>query len=59
MLIEFRMKAAAEILRREQEISIKEVTAMVGYQNALNFSTEFRKYFGMSPREYQKYIDPI
>lgn len=59
MLIEFRMKAAAEILRREQEISIKEVTGMVGYQNALNFSTEFRKYFGMSPREYQKYIDPI
>ncbi len=59
MLIEFRMKAAAEILRREQELSIKEMSERVGYRNALNFSTEFKKYFGMSPREYQKYLDPI
>ena len=59
MLIEFRMKAAAEILRREQELSVKEVTERVGYRNSLNFSTEFKKYFGMSPREYQKYLEPI
>lgn len=59
MLIEFRMKAAAEILRREQRLSIKELTERVGYRNALNFSTEFKKHFGTSPREYQKYIHSI
>ena len=46
-----RLKRAAELLR-EKKHSIAEVADMVGFQNANNFSTAFRKLFGVSPREY-------
>ncbi|MCF0193437.1 MAG: response regulator, partial [Prevotella sp.] len=46
-----RLKRAAELLG-EKKHSIAEVADMVGFQNANNFSTAFRKLFGVSPREY-------
>jgi len=46
-----RLKRAAELLSQKKH-SIAEVADMVGFQNANNFSTAFRKLFGMSPREY-------
>lgn len=55
MLLELRMRRARHLLERE-ELSIKEISAVVGYPNALNFSTEFRRRAGMSPREYRRHI---
>ena len=52
-LIECRMKRAAGLLFRP-ELSIKEVAALSGCSDALNFSTGFRKFFGVSPKEYRK-----
>ncbi len=46
-----RLKRAAELLK-EKKHSIAEVADMVGFQNANNFSTAFRKLFGVSPRDY-------
>lgn len=46
-----RLKRAAELLGQKKH-SIAEVADMVGFQNANNFSTAFRKLYGMSPREY-------
>ena len=46
-----RLKRAAELLSQKKH-SIAEVADMVGFQNANNFSTAFRKLFGVSPREY-------
>ncbi len=46
-----RLKRAAELLSQKKH-SIAEVADMVGFQNANNFSTAFRKLYGMSPREY-------
>lgn len=46
-----RLKRAAELLSQKKH-SIAEVADMVGFQNANNFSTVFRKLYGMSPREY-------
>ena len=34
-------------------ISIGEIAAKVGYQDALYFSKQFSRHFGMSPREYR------
>ncbi len=46
-----RLKRAAELLSQKKH-SIAEVADMVGFQNANNFSTAFRKLYGVSPREY-------
>ncbi len=55
MLLELRMRRARHLLERE-ELSIKEISVAVGYPNSLNFSTEFRRRVGMSPREYRRHI---
>lgn len=54
ILINLRMRKARELLLSNQSISIKEITEKIGYANALNFSTEFRKRFRVSPREYRR-----
>ncbi len=46
-----RMTEAERLLLKKQ-YSVKEICMMVGYRNPLNFSTEFRKYHGISPRRY-------
>ena len=50
-LIGLRMRQAARLLE-EHSLSVKEVAERAGYGNALNFSTEFRKFFGKSPRNW-------
>jgi transcriptional regulator, araC family len=59
LLIECRMRAAAKLLRREPELPIKALIERIGYRDALNFSTEFKKHFGVSPREYRRYLHNI
>lgn len=49
-----RMQRAAELLLEHPELSVKEISSAVGYSDALNFSTAFRKYFGNSPLQYRK-----
>ncbi len=51
-LIEVKMKKAAELLK---DIYLKtyDVSELVGYTNAKNFSRTFKNYFGVSPREYR------
>ncbi|MBW7457457.1 response regulator [Paenibacillus sepulcri] len=51
-IVEVRMNKAAELLR---DIRYKtfEISEMVGYSYPKNFTRTFRKYFGMSPREYR------
>lgn len=51
-LINLRMHHA-ELLLDERSFSIKEIAALVGYGNPLNFSTEFRRCHGCSPREWR------
>ena len=42
------MQRACQMLSWE-EFSIKEIAAAVGYPNALNFSTEFKRIMGYPP----------
>ena len=51
-LIGLRMRQAARLLE-QNSFSVKEIAGLVGYENALNFSTEFRKFFGRSPRSWR------
>ena len=54
-LLELRMRHAKRLLA-DEKLSIKEISARAGYNNALNFSTGFRKRFGISPREYRRQL---
>lgn len=47
----FRMRQAERMLE-ERVCSIKEIAEKVGYNNPLNFSTEFRKWHTCSPRGF-------
>lgn len=48
-----RLEQAAKLLN-EGMLSIKEIAVLSGYDNALNFSTLFRKHFGVAPSYYKK-----
>lgn len=48
-----RMVLAAELLR-ETDISVTIVSDRVGYSNYSYFIKQFKKYHGVTPREYQK-----
>ncbi|MBO5579531.1 MAG: helix-turn-helix domain-containing protein [Prevotella sp.] len=46
-----RLKQAANLLAN-QNVNITEVMYACGFNNAASFSTIFKKFYGMSPREY-------
>lgn len=51
--IELKMEKA-EFLLREKNFLISEVAGAVGYDDPLYFSRRFKKYSGLSPREFRK-----
>ena len=52
-LINIRLERARELLVQE-EMSIQEVAAAVGYEDAYHFSKLFKKYYGKSPSQLRK-----
>jgi len=52
-LTNFRMDKAC-LLLKTGKYKIKDVGKMVGYDNQLHFSTEFKKQIGMSPLEFER-----
>lgn len=54
-LIDQKMEHAAKLM---QDITYKtyEISEIVGYSNAKNFTRTFRKHFGLSPREYRNQL---
>jgi len=52
-IIKSRMKLARELLG-DEEVLIKEIAIVCGYENEYYFSYAFKKYNGISPSEYRK-----
>ena len=50
-LINIRLEKAREILEKRPGMNIKEVAAMVGYEDAYHFSKQFKKHYGISPSQ--------
>ena len=48
-----RLKKAAQLLA-EKNMNVTEVMYACGFANSASFSTIFRKYYGMSPRDYMR-----
>jgi two-component system response regulator YesN len=51
-LMKCRMQQAASLLRDPRQ-QIKEIAVSVGYPDPNNFSTAFRRFFGVSPRAFR------
>lgn len=52
-LIDYRIKTGARLLLSENK-KVEEVAKMVGYDDPLYFSREFKKVMGVSPRDYMR-----
>lgn len=48
----FRLKHAAELLCAGGNVYVAQVAYACGFSNPTNFSTTFKKHYGMSPKEY-------
>ena len=55
-LINVRLEHAWEILKEKKDMSIQEVAAYVGYDDAYHFSKLFKKKFGISPSGVKKNV---
>ena len=51
-ILELRVKKACELLKNTS-LKISEITPMVGYETAANFSKVFKKMMNITPREYR------
>ena len=54
-VLSIKMKKAADLLR-DIHYRIYDVSIMVGYENAKNFATSFKKYYGENPKEFREKI---
>lgn len=52
ILLEKRMNRAI-LLMKNTNLSIEEISALLGYSNHSNFYKAFKEYFGVTPREYR------
>jgi len=55
LIIITRLKKAAELLcKGDRERKVYEVSLMVGFNSSSNFIRNFRKHYGLSPKEWQQ-----
>lgn len=52
-IVKLRMTSAMNLMENSK-YTIKQISALVGYDNPLYFSKHFKKYTGVSPTEYRK-----
>lgn len=53
-LLKLRLDKAKLMLRERPELTVEQISASVGLQDALYFSKQFRKQFGQSPTAYRR-----
>ena len=52
-----RIEKAKDIILRQPEVLLKNVSEMVGYEDPLYFSRVFKDFIGISPSEYAKTLN--
>lgn len=49
-----RLKAASEMLKKSPEKNIQDIAYDCGYASSQYFSTQFKKRYGSSPKEFRE-----
>ncbi|WP_322904631.1 AraC family transcriptional regulator [Paenibacillus campi] len=57
-LLKLRIDKARQLLRERPELSTQQIAASVGLTDALYFSKQFRRFYGVSPSQYRISIQP-
>ncbi|ANF97995.1 AraC family transcriptional regulator [Paenibacillus bovis] len=57
-LLKLRIDKARQLLRERPELSTQQIAASVGLTDALYFSKQFRRFYGVSPSQYRASIQP-
>ena len=57
-ILKKRMTLAGELLR-DRKLTITMVSDCVGFGNYSYFTEQFKKYYGMTPREYQNSVNQL
>ena len=52
-LLKLRIDKGRQLIRERTELTIEQISASVGIQDALYFSRQFRRFYAMSPTEYR------
>ncbi|RDX02539.1 phosphoenolpyruvate hydrolase family protein [Listeria kieliensis] len=55
-LIRFRLNKAVEWMQQDPKRSLKEIALGINYQDYAQFNKVFKRYMGMSPKEYRQQI---
>lgn len=55
-LVREKLFRAVTILKEDDEITIKEITELIGFSNANYFIRIFKEHFGTSPGRYREFI---
>lgn len=53
-LLKYRVTRGAEMLRANPGFSVSQIAAACGFDSPSNFSKMFRRFYGLSPREYRQ-----
>jgi two-component system response regulator YesN len=53
-IVHTRLQQAKELLGRGENLRLSEIATMVGYDDAGYLSKSFKRYYGMSPTEYDR-----
>ncbi|MCX4161819.1 MULTISPECIES: AraC family transcriptional regulator [Paraburkholderia] len=56
MLLEESRRASAEVLLKEQRLSIADIAAQLGFSDASTFSQAFKRWHGVAPNVYRQAI---
>lgn len=53
-LTEERLRAGAELLDRNDDLSVAQIAQAAGFKSASHFATKFRMHYGATPSEYRR-----
>jgi AraC-like DNA-binding protein len=53
-LFDYRMRKAGQLLKDNSELNIFDVAIKIGYEHQANFSSAFKRKFGVTPKEFKK-----
>jgi AraC-like DNA-binding protein len=58
-LVDESRKSRAAALLQDPALSATDVAYALGYEDAANFGRAFRRWYGMSPGRYRRFLEPV